>query len=85
MIKKSKSFFHLLYMAYNDNLLIVLTICAFLSIFLSYFNEKCECYTKLHEQQQSKLILNYYKHTYIFKLFKLELKKNEQRHAFGLD
>ncbi len=67
MIKKSKSFFHLLYMAYNDNLLIVLTICAFISISLSYFNEKCECYTKLHEEQKSELnifklknrILNY--------------------------
>jgi len=46
---KSKSFFYLLWLAFHDNLLIVLTICALISILLSSLNNKCECYRQMHE------------------------------------
>lgn len=53
IIKKPKSFWYLVWLAYHDHILIVLTICAFISIALSFLNiDTPECYSKEHKKSK---------------------------------
>lgn len=74
IIKKPKSFLRLIWLAYHDNLLIVLTICAFISIILSFFNaDSCDCYPQIHKRSINTKLKKLFNILKYFKYFKKDI------------